>query len=158
MCQRCTELLPVLLQKRPSRPLHVFSYLELPAGHLEGQFSDASGCPARSVARVQLIPDGVAVHLDQRGDNRVVILWGTVMFLHQSMETTLNIHWQYMSIHAWNPRNGMGSMQSPRTGPRTPGVQHGPRVTFHGMAFCKSSFTFVSPAAKMSLLKLPPLL
>jgi len=47
-------------------------YLQLPGGHLEGQLGDAASGPASSVGGMQLIPDGIAVHLEARGSVR----WG----------------------------------------------------------------------------------
>lgn len=47
--------------------LHVKpAYLQLPGGHLEGQLGDAAHGPAGSIGGMQLVPDGITVHLKAR--------------------------------------------------------------------------------------------
>lgn len=50
----------------PPGPLCEATYLQLPGGHLEGQLGDAARGPAGCVGGVQLVPDGIAVHLQAR--------------------------------------------------------------------------------------------
>lgn len=50
----------------PSVPSGQSPYLQLPAGHFEGQLGDAACGPASCIGGMQLIPDGITVHLQAR--------------------------------------------------------------------------------------------
>lgn len=100
--------LPILLSQQGS-------YLKLSTGHFEGQLSHAASCPPCSIAGVQLIPNGVTIHLDPVGDKEDVQSTERALWLHFCTQQQINPRYGlmvYAHKHTYNlPGDRVGENQ-----------------------------------------------